>query len=134
METRQESCNGICGKLLKDTDTVRVLAISRSLGMTVAEYLSKVSHEEHLLRVAELAIDPYRDVAKILGTLVSVSAKLDKEYPYTDNQLIKEYKYQEMKNVTSLQDSERSLLYAFVGKEEADRVLAQIRERETNNV
>ena len=102
--------------------------------MTVAEYLSKVSHEEHLLRVAELAIDPYRDVARMLGTLVSVSAKLDKEYPYTDSQLVKEYKYQEMKNVTSLQDSERSLLYAFVGKEEADRVLAQIRERETNNV
>ena len=98
--------------------------------MTVGDYLSKVSHEEHLLRVAELAIDPYRDIARILGTLASVSAKLDKEYPYTDHQLIKEYKYQEAKTQTSLQDSERALLYAFVGKEEADKVLAQIRERE----
>lgn len=120
------------GKLVKDTDTCRVLAISRSLGMTVSEYMSKVSHEEHLLRVAELAIDPYRDLARILGNICTVSAKTDRDYPYCDNSLIKAYELAEAQKTTHMTESERSFLYALVGKEEADKVMQQIRERESN--
>lgn len=98
--------------------------------MTVGEYLNKVSHEEHLLRVAELAIDPYRDMARILGNICTVSAKADREYPHSDSDLVRAYKYNEAQKVTTLQESERSLLYAFVGKEAADKILAEIRERE----
>jgi hypothetical protein len=95
--------------------------------------MSKVSHEEHLLRVAELAIDPYRDMARLLGTLCSISAKIRTEYPYSDKSLIDLLHLKEAESHKSLQDSERSLLYSFVGKEKAEEVLAQIRQREGSN-
>lgn len=133
MDLRQRTYSGVCGKLLKDTDAVRILAISRNLGMTVNEYMEKVTHEEHLMRVAELAIDPYRDIARILGNICTVSAKINREYPYSDTNLIKEANYQETKQHTNMTETEYALLCAFVGKEQADRVLQQIRDRERSD-
>lgn len=99
--------------------------------MTIGEYMEKVSHEEHLLRVAELAIDPYRDIAKILGTLCMVSIKSRETYPHSDSQLLREHTYREAKANNHMTESDYSLLYAFVGKEQADKVLQEIRERES---
>jgi hypothetical protein len=94
--------------------------------MTLDTYLSSVTPAEHILRIAELVIDPYPDIASILGSLFMATVKSSRSYPHCESLLENDHKFQEIQQTGNvMSDSERTLLYSLFSQEEVRKVVAE---------
>jgi len=95
--------------------------------MTLSTYLSSVTHAEHLLRVAELTVDPYPDIAESLGHLFMATIKSSRDYPHCEKTLSNHAKFEAIQSQTGMTDQDRSLLYSLFSPEEIARVVNEAR-------
>lgn len=80
-----------------------------------------------MLRIAELVIDPYPDMASILGSLFMATVKSPRTYPHCETLLENDHKFQELEQQKGkgMSDSDRALLYSLFSPEEVNRVVAE---------
>jgi hypothetical protein len=90
--------------------------------------MNSITHEELMLREAELVIDPYRDMARAVCNLVLASCPGLRQYPNSDLDLVHVNEEEEAKGKT-FEDYE-GILIALAGKDKVEKALDEIKSRE----
>lgn len=101
--------------------------------MTLQTYLTSVTPIEHALRVAELVVDPYPDIATTLGHLYMATIKSNRDFPHCESPLLTHSKFldiQEQGKSGGMTDSDRSLLYSLFSREEVAKVVTEAQEKQ----